>query len=89
MLLRRRKDKINNGYFYFFWCPACNQEHHYHVVPDGWTFNGNWDSPSFSPSLRLDNCHLFVTDGKIDYCNDCKHHLNGKSQVKMVDIPGL
>lgn len=31
-------------------------------------------------------CHLYVTDGVINYCNDCTHHLNGKRGVEMRDI---
>lgn len=30
-------------------------------------------------------CHSFVTDGKIQFLNDCTHHLAGKT----VDLPDL
>jgi hypothetical protein len=88
---------------YVFYCPGCKEAHSYrvdmpdHLVKDRpcWTFNGNVDSPSFTPSLRLfvrlegggekTLCHLFVTDGKIIYCGDCDHELNGQT----VDLPDL
>lgn len=28
-------------------------------------------------------CHLYVTNGKINYCNDCTHGYNGKQGVEM------
>lgn len=34
---------------YVHWCPACKEMHR---LPDGWTFNGNVDKPSFQPSLK-------------------------------------
>ena len=33
---------------YFHWCPGCEEMH---PLPDGWQFNGNLDSPTFSPSF--------------------------------------
>jgi hypothetical protein len=38
------------------WCPACEETHVYQVGVQGhpnWTFDGNVDSPSFSPSMRI------------------------------------
>lgn len=63
-----------NGVIYnvAFWCPACNCEHPYRIVPyDGgpvWAFNGDFIKPVFSPSLLVykggrgtgTGCHLFV-----------------------------
>ena len=34
---------------YFHWCPACER---IHPLPDGWTFNGDINGPTFSPSFR-------------------------------------
>ena len=41
---------------YAFWCPACKQPHRFTIVSPitgrpKWTFDGNLESPSFSPSL--------------------------------------
>lgn len=73
------------GLDYYFWCPGCKQYHSFRVKvaegevhPSGkpfpvWTFNGNMESPTFSPSLLCinnlgpgKNCHLFLREGKIE-----------------------
>src|SRR4051812_42968220 len=76
------------------WCPACKQLHTWRtgVWPAGvpkWTFNGNLESPSFSPSLRYlsgTRCHLTLTDGIIEFHGDCPHAMAGQ-KVPIVDIP--
>jgi len=39
------------------WCPACAEVHVYNVVREGgracWGFNGNFEKPSFSPSMLI------------------------------------
>ncbi len=59
-----------------------------------WTFNDDMDRPTFSPSLLCrwtegeehtpKRCHLFVRDGRIEFCGDCTHELAGKT-VEMED----
>lgn len=34
---------------YIHWCVACKEAHR---LPDGWTFNGDLETPTFSPSFR-------------------------------------
>jgi len=83
--------------YYSFYCVGCKHQHSYTVFDDntGWQFNGNLDSPSFTPSLlnvakelnektgvydiEKSRCHLFVTNGKIIYCGDCTHELSGNT----------
>lgn len=52
--LRSAKDAKGTQYF-MFWCPGCEEPHQYRVggeTPDPkWTFNGNVDRPTFTPSL--------------------------------------
>lgn len=73
---------------YVFYCPGCKNCHHYDL--SRWQFNGNLELPSFTPSLRIIGpnnstlCHLYVTNGKIQYCNDCPHNLSGQT-VDMLD----
>jgi hypothetical protein len=73
---------------YMFHCPGCGRGHGYHVPH--WDFNGDLEKPTFTPSLLCDKdnpkkiCHLFVTDGKIIYQQDCHHQLAGKT-VDMLD----
>lgn len=90
--------KSSDGETFMFWCPGCG---HGHTVPTPrWGFNGDVNSPTFSPSVRhyvTHNyeggdgreetlCHYHVKAGKIEYCNDCKHQFNGQT-IDMVDIP--
>lgn len=78
------RDGTTTGWM--FWCPGCEFFHWYNTDSTKkpcWQFNGNPESPTFTPSLRMyDNdgttCHLFVTDGQIHFCGDCRHDLSGK-----------
>lgn len=55
----------------------------------GWTFNGNLEKPTFSPSLLVTGylnaeqpdgvCHSYITDGKIQYLSDSTHEYAGKT----------
>ncbi len=78
-----------------FHCPACGHEHSYRIAgSDGplWKWNGSLEKPTLTPSLLYKThdgsavrCHLFVTDGKIIYCDDCPHIMKGRT-VDMEDI---
>lgn len=62
-----------------------------------WGYNGNAEAPTFTPSVLVTYngpdagvdgapsaiCHSFVTDGQIQFLNDCTHSLAGRT----VDIP--
>jgi hypothetical protein len=83
---------------YVFRCPGCKENHYF---DDRWTFNGDYDNPTFSPSLHIKYgkssneemaylegktvCHSFVRNGKIAFLNDCEHELGGQT-VEMKDI---
>jgi len=85
-------------------CPGCKRGHAFytsdHDSPNGavWTFNGDYDKPTFSPSMhvtimrrtrsnptgeRITLCHSFVRNGKIQFLNDSQHRLAGQT----VDLP--
>lgn len=97
-----------------FYCPGCGHQHVYYVNSEywtqttgkqGWTFNNDFDKPSFTPSLlnrwgkyvdpdfvedpdfpnSSGICHLFVTNGMIEYCGDCTHELAGKT-IELPDV---
>lgn len=77
-----------------FHCPGCKTEHPFIINSKSrpnWNWNGDFEKPTFSPSLLCNpsmpehRCHLFLTDGKIHYLDDCHHEL--KNQV--VDLPEL
>ena len=75
-----------------FWCPACR---HMHVIPftnspnstpELWCFDGDVVTPTISPSLRVlgfdgktTQCHVVITKGLLNYCNDFEDELAGKT----------
>lgn len=68
-----------------WYCPGC-REAHLVITGSGegprWEWNGSEDSPTFSPSILTrgtKRCHVFITDGKIQYLGDCEHDLAGKT----------
>lgn len=85
---------------YMFECPSkCCDGHIVHVRPyrnevgSSWDFNHNMEFPTFTPSLltkynRSDGesriCHLFITNGQIQFLADCTHELAGQT-VDMID----
>lgn len=74
-------------------CPGCKWMH---VIPTDpraqqnghkWTFNGDMEKPSFSPSINIvGQCHYFIRDGMIEFCGDSKHALAGQT-VPLPDLP--
>jgi hypothetical protein len=82
--------QASDGDILMFFCPGC--EHGHQVTVNGkrnevgatWTFNGNMEKPTFTPSLLIPGqCHSFVTDGRIQFLGDSKHKLANQT----VDIP--
>ena len=52
--------RVQGGYDHF--CPACNEPH---VIFDNWTFGGNVEAPTFSPSVKITGKQTLRTvDGK-------------------------
>ena len=75
-----------------FRCPGCGWPHTIRIAPDDcfpgrplWTWNGDDEKPTFHPSIRVTGgelqgvCHSFVKNGEIQFLNDCKHSLAGKT----------
>lgn len=73
---------------YFHWCPGCEEMH---PLPDRWTFDGNLEAPTFSPSFKHTLggdggvCHYVLTAGQLHFCDDCTHKLAGQT----VPLPAL
>jgi hypothetical protein len=43
---------------FMFYCPGCKEPHAVRTnSPDGWTFNGNGDAPTFQPSVLVRTGH--------------------------------
>ena len=89
---------------YLVECPACTaagfgSAHLFSVKmgdgSPGWSFNGDFDRPTFSPSMlartrsngrapvEMFVCHSFVRNGQIEYLGDCTHEMAGKT----IDLP--
>lgn len=78
-----------------FWCPGCDGAHAVHIGSGPgpkWTYNGDPDKPTFRPSILVNPgqetlgvplCHSFVTDGRIQFLDDCTHAQAGQT----IDIP--
>lgn len=65
-------------------CQGCNMHHH---IPKYWTFNNDFNRPTFGPSIKMQGhcegldyvCHFIIKDGMITYCNDCTHELKNQT----------
>lgn len=96
-----------------YWCSGCEEMHALNTGPGTpcWTFNGNYDRPTFTPSVLIRSghhspeykmpadgkceyceeakaegyetlccvCHSYITDGQIQFLDDCTHKLKGKT----------
>lgn len=54
-ILRKTTDGVS------WWCPGCGEMHAIKVGGGGWTWNGDKDRPTFSPSVKVTSGHY--TDG--------------------------
>ena len=78
---------------WMFWCPGCECHHVYWTDYDlyaKWEFNGNLEKPTFRPSLMNTypdgrKCHIFVTDGRIQFLGDCYHSLANQT-IDMIEL---
>jgi hypothetical protein len=72
--------RLDGGYLVF--CPGCQCGHYF---DSRWTFNGDFDKPTFSPSMLVNQhdpakrCHSFVQNGQWQFLSDCFHPLAGKT----------
>lgn len=110
--MSRARIRVDVANHLSFLCPGCNERH---SVNHLWEFNGNFLSPTFSPSIlatsghhtpghdgkscwctfnvgdpdetrfKCFRCHSFVTDGKIQFLDDCSHAMAGQT----VDLPEI
>lgn len=86
---------------YSFFCPACKRRHLVFTAQEGyehvkWDWDGDLNKPTITPSILINPqgkkhvpyipvCHLFITNGMIQYLDDCTHELAGQT-VELPDI---
>ena len=76
------------------WCPGCEELHEFAVerpFHNGarWTWDGNVDAPTFSPSMNIgvtERCHYFLKAGRLQFLGDCTHAFRGQT-VPLPDLP--
>lgn len=72
---------------YLFFCPGCQTGHMINTNPaNGWPchrLTGTLDKPTVRASVlaptRVPRCHSFITEGRIEFLNDCTHELAGRT----------
>ena len=60
-----------------FWCPGCEEMHVVRVPPHphAWGFNGDYDRPTFTPSVLVTSGHYAPDwDGKACWCTYYRDH---------------
>jgi hypothetical protein len=66
-----------------------------HPLPDNWSFDGNLDEPTFTPSFKHSGysshnepriCHYILTKGVLTFYSDSTHALTGKS-IALPQLP--
>lgn len=85
-----------NDFTFMHYCPGCKSTHQFWVNPPSgpsWTYDGNAEKPTVSPSLRHSwgpnkCCHYFIRKGNLVFCGDCTHALAGQT-VPMQPFPRL
>lgn len=64
--------RVERGYSH--WCPGCEEMH---VIFDGWTFDGNIERPSFSPSVKITGKRCVLVNG--EWTGEWVRDANGKA----------
>lgn len=82
-----KRGPFSHGWF----CPACGCGHGVNLDPGReaplWTLTGTLEKPTIRASIlvRSDkHCHVYITDGMIQYLSDCSHAMAGQT-VPMED----
>jgi hypothetical protein len=97
--VERLTDQDGETECWHFECPGCGIGHAPYTKnrpgAPTWTFNGDIEKPTFSPSLlvrwQFSNgkptkvCHSFIRHGKIEFLSDCTHALAGQT----IELPEI
>lgn len=66
--------RVGEGGYTLFWCPGCKEAHAVRIREDGqnvggaWGFNGDYDRPTFSPSVLVRSGHFVPGHKPGDSC---------------------
>lgn len=63
--------RLLEGNLLGFWCDGCESMHH---VNSGWAFNGNYDKPTFTPSILVKGVRM-PTASEADLIMDGRGHM--------------
>lgn len=92
MSIKKGKFRVLDDGLLVFYCQGCKTHHWINTDASKsphWNFNGNYYKPTITPSIHVTTpnkcCHSFVSDGKIQYLNDCYHELKGQT-VELEDM---
>lgn len=86
-----------------YWCQGCKSSHSIRVEGTEhplWTWDGNVDAPTFSPSVLVtydwrgdddqpdhpERCHTFIRGGMVQFLGDSTHEYAGQT-VPLPDWP--
>jgi hypothetical protein len=83
----KKIEKVQGLDEWIFGCPGCDGMHYF---DKRWTYDGNDESPTLSPSIVTEGnggekCHLVISGGVIEFLDDCEHELRGM-RVHMFDV---
>lgn len=59
---------------YSYWCQGCEEVHAVTTGPGGWSFDGNLERPTFSPSVLVRSGHFLTGGGKPCWCTYYAEH---------------
>lgn len=79
----------------WLWCPGCDGAHRITLRPGSWTWDGDSERPTISPSILVNAdrgptgksvCHSFVRAGLWEFLADSTHALAGQT-VPVFPLP--
>lgn len=56
--LRQGQDSQGGPYLLTYWCQGCEEPHAITYAPGRWTWDGNLEAPTFSPSVLVTSGHF-------------------------------
>jgi hypothetical protein len=85
--MKKEKIRILSNGLLAVYCPGCQCYHGMNINKSKelcWVFNGDYDKPTFSPSILVTIqpdkiCHSFIRNGNIQFLTDCAHNLAGQT----------